>query len=116
MSGTIFYFTKKQNEVESLVSEMGFRVRAEVDIEQYRADLFIEELQLIIEVDGPSHKRLKKEGELVTVDSPKISQRDKILLDFCPNGVWHIPVDMDNDLLKEEFQKIVNAIGEAEKG
>jgi len=114
MSGTIFYFTKKQNEIESLVSEMGFRVRSEVDVEQYRADLFIDELKLIIEIDGPSHKRLKKEGKLVTIDTPGLKQRDRILLDFCPYGVWHIPVDMDNDLFKEEFQKIINAIGEEE--
>jgi len=109
---TITYFTKKQLEIERLIINMGFKVRAEVDIEQYRADLFINELSLIIEIDGPSHRKLKKEGKLVNSIESAMNKRDKILLQYAPSGIWHIPVDIEDDIFEEEFKKILGKINE----
>lgn len=107
---SIFYFTKKQNEVEKWVCDMGFKVKAEVDIEQYRVDLGIEELKLAIEIDGPSHRKVKKEGNLVTKELKNISKRDKVLLEHFSVGVWHIPVSIEEETFRKEFQVIVDNI------
>ncbi len=108
--GEIFYFTKKQNLIEKWVSEKGFKVKSEVDIFQYRVDLAIDEIKMAIEVDGPSHRKLKKEGDLVDLTRKHIDDRDYLLLKFFPNGVWHVPVDIDENTFKEEFQKIIERI------
>lgn len=104
----ITYFTKVQKDVENWITDMGFKVRAEVDVEQYRADLAIWELEMIVEVDGPSHKKLKKEGNLVTNKSgKKVTKRDALMLAYYPKGVWHIPVSIDEETFKIEFKKIL---------
>ena len=51
----ITYFTKVQNDVEKWITDLGFKVKSEVDVENFRADLVINELGMIVEVDGPSH-------------------------------------------------------------
>ena len=108
----ITYFTKVQKEVEDWITEMGFKVRAEVDVEQYRADLAIWDLEMIVEVDGPSHRKLKERGKLVKNDGQKVTKRDALMLAHYPNGVWHIPVDISEEIFKTEFAKIIENIND----
>lgn len=109
--GDITYFTKEQKEVENWITEMGFKVRSEVDVEQYRADLVLLELCMVVEIDGPSHRKMGKNGTFITLQSEhKVSKRDKVLLNHYPNGVWHIPVSIDGDTFKAEFKKIIEVL------
>ena len=110
----ITYFTKVQKEVEDWITEMGFKVRAEVDVEQYRADLAIWDLEMIVEVDGPSHRKLKERGKLVKNDGQKVTKRDALMLAYYPNGVWHVPVDISEDTFKDEFKKIIEGLEKKE--
>jgi very-short-patch-repair endonuclease len=103
----ITYFTKVQNTVEKWIEDMGLRVRSEVNVENYRADLVVPELEMIVEIDGPSHRKLKPEGNLVTKESNKISKRDKVLLEYYNNGVFHIPVDIEEEIFKKVFLNIL---------
>jgi len=111
----ITYFTKVQKDVENWITEMGFKVRAEVDVEQYRADLAIWDLNMIVEVDGPSHRKLKERGKLVKNDGQKVTKRDALMLAYYPNGVWHIPVSIDEDTFKDEFKKIIGAFNDEKR-
>ena len=107
----ITYFTKEQKLCENWITEMGFKVRSEVDVEQYRADLVLPELCMVVEIDGPSHRKMGKNGTLITLNSEhKVSKRDKVLLNHYPNGVWHIPVSIDEDTFKAEFKKIIGVL------
>lgn len=108
---SITYFTKVQNHVESWISDMGFKVRSEVDVENYRADLVISELGMVVEIDGPSHRKLKKNGSFVTKSlTTKINKRDALLLEYYPNGIWHVPVEIDEDTFKTEFKRIIGVL------
>jgi hypothetical protein len=105
------YFTKEQACVEKWITEMGFKVRSEVDVEQYRVDLVVPEMCMVVEIDGPSHRKMGKSGTLITLNSEhKVSKRDKVLLNHYPNGVWHIPVSIDEDTFKAEFKKIIGVL------
>ena len=107
MISSITYFSKKQGDVEKWITDLSFRVRAEVDVEQYRVDLAVSELQMVVEIDGPSHRKLKPEGDLIIKDSTKASKRDLIILNFYSNGIWHIPVGIDEELFKKIFMDII---------
>ena len=61
-------------------------------------------------IDGPSHRKLPKEGRLIDLNQRQASKRDKVLLNVFQNGIYHIPVDIEEDLFKEEFQKIINKV------
>jgi len=104
---SITYFTKVQNMVERWINDMGFKVKSEVDVENYRVDLALSELEMVIEIDGPSHRKLKPEGNLVTKESTKISKRDRVLLEYYPKGVFHIPVDIEEEVFKKVFLNIL---------
>lgn len=104
---SITYFTKKQNRVEEWIGDMGLKVMSEVDVENYRVDLALSELEMVIEIDGPSHRKLKKEGSLITSESTQISKRDKVLLEYYPNGIWHVPVSIEEELFKKVFLNIL---------
>jgi len=104
---SITYFTKVQNEVEKWLVDLGFRVKSEVDVEQYRVDLAVSELDMVVEIDGPSHRKLKAEGNLITSESPQMSKRDKLVLEYYPNGVFHIPVNIDEETFKTVFMDII---------
>jgi hypothetical protein len=106
----ITYFTKVQNMVERWINDMGFKVRSEVDVENYRVDLALSELEMVVEIDGPSHRKIKPEGNLVTKESAKISKRDRILLEYYPNGVFHIPVDIEEEVFKKVFLVLLEDI------
>ena len=113
---SITYFTKVQNTVEKWIGDLGFKVRSEIDIEQYRADLVISELGMVVEIDGPSHRKLKKEGNLITKESiHKVSKRDIVLLEHFPKGIWHVPVDIDEEVFKEEFKKIIGVLADEKR-
>jgi hypothetical protein len=107
----ITYYTKKQNLVEKWICDLGFRVKSEVDVENYRVDLVVSEMKMIIEIDGPTHKKLKSEGELITNKSSKVSKRDLVLLEYYPNGVFHIPVSIEEELFKEVFMSVLEGFG-----
>ena len=105
----ITYYTKKQKEVEKWVFQLGYRVKSEVDIEQYRVDLGIEDLHLAVEIDGPSHRKLKKEGKLINLGNRK-DKRDLTLLTHYFNGIYHVPVDISEEVFKKRFLEIVEGI------
>jgi len=105
----ITYYTKKQKEIEKWISQLGYRVKSEVDVEQYRVDLGIEDIHLAIEIDGPSHKKLKKEGKLINLGNRK-DKRDLILLTHYFNGIYHVPVDISEENFKNNFIKIVESL------
>ena len=109
---SIFYFTKKQNEVEKWVCDMGLKVKSEVDVEQYRVDLGIEELKMAIEIDGPSHRKVTSNGKLVIKSDVQISKRDLVLLEYFSNGIFHIPVSIEEETFRKEFQKIIDNISQ----
>lgn len=118
----ITYFSKKQACIEDWITEMGFKVRAEVDVEQYRVDLTVSELKMVVEIDGPSHRKVGKNGNLITLNTEhfsnpllKASKRDKILLEYYPNGVWHVPVSIDEETFKDEFKKIIGAFNDEKR-
>jgi len=74
----IYYFTSKQKEVEGWITDLGFRVRKEVDFDQFRVDLYLSELSMAVEIDGPQHRKVKATGEWVTeASNRKASKRDK---------------------------------------
>jgi hypothetical protein len=102
--------------VESWISDMGFKVRSEVDVEQYRADLVISELGMVVEIDGPSHRKLKKNGSFVSKTlTTNISKRDNLLLGYYPNGIWHIPVGIDEETFKVEFKRIIGELADEKR-
>ena len=106
----ITYFTKVQNDVEKWITEMGFKVKSEVDVENFRVDLAINELGMIVEVDGPSHRKIKGGGKLINDEKdPKASKRDKKLLSYYPNGIFHVSVDVDEETFKKEFERILKS-------
>jgi len=56
----ITFYTDKQREVEKWVNESGFRTELEVPFGRFCADIYIPELNWIVEIDGPAHKYKKK--------------------------------------------------------
>jgi hypothetical protein len=110
MIAPITYFTKVQKEVEKWVSNAGFKVKSEVDVENYRVDLVISELELVIEVDGPSHRKLRTGGSLIVIGSHTANKRDNVLLKYYRNGVWHIPVNITEDEFKSKFKEILGGL------
>jgi len=46
----------------------------------------------------------------VTKESAKISKRDRILLEYYPNGVFHIPVDIEEEVFKKVFLVLLEDI------
>ena len=106
----INYFTKVQNNVERWISDLGFKVLSEVGVEQYVADLVVNELDLIVEVDGPSHRKLPPEGRLITKESIWKEKRDVVLLNYFKNGIFHIPVSITEERFKQEFMKLIRGL------
>ena len=102
-------FTERQKEIERLITNMGFRVRAEVDCEQYRVDLAISDFDLAIEIDGPSHRAVKKTGEWITLENAR-SKRDLVVLRCFENGIYHVPVWIDDEVFEEKLSKIIGEI------
>jgi hypothetical protein len=112
----ITYFSKKQKLCEDWITEMGFKVRAEVDVEQYRVDLLAPEICMVVEIDGPSHRKMGNNGTLITLNSEhKVSKRDKVLLSHYQNGVWHVPVGISEEIFKAEFKKIIGAFNDEKR-
>ncbi len=106
----ISYFTKVQNDVEKWITDMGFKVKSEVDIDEYTVDLMISELGMIVEVDGPSHRKIKGGTKLINDEKdPKANKRDKKLLSYYPNGIFHVSVDIDEETFKKEFGRILKS-------
>jgi hypothetical protein len=106
----ITYFTKEQKQIEKWITDLGFKVKSEVGIEEYTADLVINELGMIVEVDGPSHRKIKGGGKLIDNENdPKASKRDKKLLSYYPNGIFHVSVDIDEETFKRELGRILKS-------
>jgi very-short-patch-repair endonuclease len=85
------FYTPKQLEVESWINEFGLRTQLEKIVGQYSVDIFIPEINMVVEVDGKQH--YKKE----------IERRDKVLKEeFEIAKILHIPFSIK----KEEFDII----------
>jgi very-short-patch-repair endonuclease len=86
-----FYYTPKQLEVESWINQAGFRTRLEAVTGRYSADIMIDEIQSVVEVDGRQH--YKKE----------IEKRDKVLKEEC--GIVKI-LHLPSNIKKKDFDVI----------
>ena len=86
-----YFYTPKQLEVESWINQAGFRTSLETILGRYCADIMIEELQSVVEVDGKQH--YKKE----------IEKRDKVLKEEL--GIVKI-LHLPSNITKEKFDII----------
>ena len=78
----ITYYTDKQLEIDKIIQSLGIRTKLEEDVEQYKVDISCQELKIAVEIDGPSHRKLPKEGRLIDLNQRQASKRDKVLLFF----------------------------------
>jgi very-short-patch-repair endonuclease len=54
-------YTDKQMLVETWINRLGFRTDLETVFGEYAVDIYITELNIAVEVDGPSHKFKKRD-------------------------------------------------------
>jgi very-short-patch-repair endonuclease len=55
------FLTKNQYKLEKIINELGFATELETPFGNYSADIYIPELNIIVELDGPSHVSKKKD-------------------------------------------------------
>ena len=85
------HYTKKQLEVENWINNLGFQTELEKVYGKFCADIFIPELNWIIEVDGMGHWKKKDE------------KRDNYLYENF--GIDHI-IHVKSDIRKEQFRQV----------
>jgi very-short-patch-repair endonuclease len=99
-------FTGGQMKLEKLLNELGFQTVLELEIENYRVDIFVPELNCIFEYDGKGYHSKRKDKE-----------RDEVLL-----GMGYITIRVAGDNLNPEYlkqqiaEKIDGATGEKTNG
>lgn len=54
-----YFYTKKQLQVEKWINEIGFVTELEVPIGPFCMDIFVPELNMCVEIDGPYHMKKK---------------------------------------------------------
>lgn len=96
-------YTDKQVLVESWINRLGFRTDLEAVFGEYAVDIYVPELNIAVEVDGPSHmfkKRDKKRDEkLIKVHGLK--------------KVFRVPVNItEKDFEKSFLLMVKEMIGE----
>jgi very-short-patch-repair endonuclease len=97
----ITFYTEKQREIEKWINECGFRTELEVPFGRYCADIYIPELNWVVEVDGPAHKYKKKKDKL----------RDQDIIDnHKVEHVLRVRVAIGKEVFKEVFIKEVKMI------
>lgn len=63
-----FHYTDKQLKVEKYINEVGFRTELEKVYGQYCVDIWLPELNWVVEIDGPTHwnkERQKRDAMLM---------------------------------------------------
>jgi very-short-patch-repair endonuclease len=96
-------YTDKQLLVESWINQLGFRTDLETVFGEYSADIFLPELLLIVEVDGPSHKFKKRDKK----------RDDKLRNEHGLKDVLRIPVAIKEEAFKKLFLlKVKELIGD----
>ena len=101
-----FCYTDKQLLVEQWINQAGFRTRLEVVFGRYCADIMIDELQSVVEVDGRQH--YKKQSD----------KRDKVLQEeFGIVKILHIPTSIKKKEFDEVFGEWIDGFeDDGEKG
>lgn len=85
-------YTDKQKIVEKWINKLGFRTELEVTFGKYCVDIYIPELNWVVEVDGPSHYKKRDE------------KRDKELKeDHKIEVIVHVKVDIKEEDFKSVF-------------
>ncbi len=92
--------TKEQLLVSKWLNEIGLEHSLEEELEPYWADIFIHDLNLVIELDGPNH--LKKRDSI----------RDAYLVETYGVSIWRLKNKLIRSSYKEEFTKQVMKIVE----
>jgi very-short-patch-repair endonuclease len=94
----ITFYTDKQKEIEKWINECGFRTELEVPFGRFCADIYIPELNWIVEVDGPAHKYKKKRDKQRDAELVSIHKVDYVL---------RVRVAIGQEVFKEMFIKEV---------
>ena len=92
--------TKEQLLVSKWLNEIGLEHSVEEELEPYWADIFIHDLNLVIELDGRHH--LKKRDSI----------RDAYLVETYGVSIWRLKNKVIRTSYKEEFTKQVMKIVE----
>jgi very-short-patch-repair endonuclease len=91
-------YTDKQKEVEKWINQIGFRTELESVFGKYCADIYIPELNWIVEVDGPSHYK-KRDNKRDT----ELREEHKI------ENIMHVKVEIKESDFKPTFVDAVKS-------
>jgi len=90
----ITHYTDKQLEIEKIINKFGLLTELEKSFGKYCADIWIPELDWIVEIDGPQH--YQKEN----------NKRDKELFRFGIKLITHL----NSDISKREAKRILGDV------
>lgn len=96
----ITHYTEKQLEVEKLVNKFGFMTELEKVFGIYCVDIWVPELDWVIEVDGPQHYEKRD------------FKRDQELFEMGVKFFTHIKVSDNQDEMKSKLQNAIDRMCE----
>lgn len=96
-------YTDKQILVESWINNIGFRTDLETVFGEYAVDIYIAELNIAVEVDGPCHKFKKRDKK----------RDDRLRTYHNLTDIIRVPVDITEKEFKRLFlSRASESIGE----
>lgn len=86
-------YTDKQMLVESWINQIGFRTDLEKVFGEFSVDIYVPELNIVVEVDGPHHMFKKRDKK----------RDDKLRKEHGIVDVWRFSVAIEEQSFKELF-------------
>ena len=85
--------TKEQLLISKWLNEIGLEHSLEEELDPFWADIYIHDLNLVIELDGPNHMKKRDDA------------RDEFLVETYHVSIWRIKNKIVKVNYKEEFKK-----------
>jgi len=86
--------------VETWINRLGFRTDLETVFGEYAVDIYVPELNIAVEIDGPSHKFKKRDRK----------RDNRLRNEHGLKDILRIPVDMEEEKFKKLFLLEVKVI------
>ena len=84
-------YTDKQLLVENWLTQMGFLVELEKSFGSFCVDIWLPEIDWVVEIDGPQHYQKEKDN------------RDVLLFAQGIKGITHVSVEIERERFEEIF-------------